>query len=161
MRWDVSDIALMLAVPDPISFSLAFFKNLLYTKSVCTLERTGMRPATDGAFCGAGWNMNCKEFEKRIPDFIEERMDFLTLEEFGEHMESCAECREELVISFLVSEGMQRLENGEAFDLNGELDKRVAAAQKKVHFHNRFLKIGAVCEVLTVLGVLGFLGWIL
>ena len=54
--------------------------------------------------------MNCKEFEKNIPDFIAGKLDFQTLQEFGEHMRECPGCKEELVIQFLVTEGMQRLE---------------------------------------------------
>ena len=56
---------------------------------------------------GYGGNMNCKEFEKNIPDFISGKLDFLTLQEFGEHMRECPGCKEELVIQFLVTEGMQ------------------------------------------------------
>ena len=57
---------------------------------------------------GYGGSMNCKEFEKNIPDFISGKLDFLTLQEFGEHMEKCPGCKEELVIQFLVTEGMQQ-----------------------------------------------------
>ena len=49
--------------------------------------------------------MNCKEFEKNIPDFIAGKLDFQTLQEFGEHMRECPGCKEELVIQFLVTEG--------------------------------------------------------
>ena len=52
---------------------------------------------------GYGGSMNCKEFEKNIPDFISGKLDFLTLQEFGEHMEKCPGCKEELVIQFLVT----------------------------------------------------------
>ena len=48
--------------------------------------------------------MNCKEFEKNIPEFIAGKLDFLTLQEFGEHMQECPGCKEELVIQFLVTE---------------------------------------------------------
>ena len=98
--------------------------------------------------------MNCKEFEKNIPDF-------LTLQEFGEHMRECPGCKEELVIQFLVTEGMQRLEDGDAFDLQRELELRLAEAKRKVRFHMAFLKTGAVLEVLTVIFLMGFLGWII
>ena len=79
--------------------------------------------------------MNCKEFEKNIPDFIAGKLDFQTLQEFGEHMRECPGCKEELVIQFLVTEGMQRLEDGDAFDLQRELELRLAEAKRKVRFH--------------------------
>ena len=110
---------------------------------------------------GYGGSMNCKEFEKNIPDFIAGKLDFQTLQEFGGHMRECPGCKEELVIQFLVTEGMQRLEDGDAFDLQRELELRLAEAKRKVRFHMAFLKTGAVLEVLTVIFLMGFLGWII
>ncbi len=63
--------------------------------------------------------------------------------------------------SVLVTEGMQRLEDGDAFDLQRELELRLAEAKRKVRFHMAFLKTGAVLEVLTVIFLMGFLGWII
>ncbi len=83
------------------------------------------------------------------------------MQEFGEHMRECPGCKEELVIQFLVTEGMQRLEDGDAFDLQRELELRLAEAKRKVRFHMAFLKTGAVLEVLTVIFLMGFLGWII
>ena len=110
---------------------------------------------------GYGGSMNCKEFEKNIPDFISGKLVFLTLQEFGEHMEKCPGCKEELVIQFLVTEGMQRLEDGDAFDLQKELEVRLLEAKRKMKFHMAFMKMGAVLEVLTVIFLMGFLGWII
>ena len=108
---------------------------------------------------GYGGSMNCKEFEKNIPDFISGKLDFLTLQEFGEHMEKCPGCKEELVIQFLVTEGMQRLEDGDGFQK--ELEVRLLEAKRKMKFHMAFMKMGAVLEVLTVIFLMGFLGWII
>lgn len=104
--------------------------------------------------------MDCKEFEKRIPDFISQKLDFRTLKEFQEHLESCENCKEELVIQFLVTEGMARLEEGNAFDLQMELDKRIYEAEKKVRFHSSFIYFGAILEVLSMLAVVGVVLWI-
>ena len=65
--------------------------------------------------------MECKEFEKRIPDFIKKKLDYITLKSFAEHVESCSKCREELTIQFLIDEGLIRLEEGNAFDLYSPL----------------------------------------
>ena len=70
-------------------------------------------------------NMDCKEFEKLIPDFFEQKMDFLTLNRFNKHMKECPDCKEELTIRFLVIEGIQRLEDGDAFDLQKELKQHL------------------------------------
>lgn len=47
------------------------------------------------------------------------------------------------------------------FDLQRELELRLAEAKRKVRFHMAFLKTGAVLEVLTVIFLMGFLGWII
>ncbi|MCM1102074.1 MAG: zf-HC2 domain-containing protein [Clostridium sp.] len=105
--------------------------------------------------------MTCKEFEHLIPEFLGQKMDFLTLKKFCEHMESCDECREELTIQFLVTEGLQRLEEGGAFDLQSELDGRIEEAQNRVKFHSLFLYLGAGLETLVIAGIIGFVIWVL
>lgn len=105
--------------------------------------------------------MTCKEFEKLIPDFLDQKLDFFTLKHFVEHMENCADCQEELVIQFLVTEGMQRLEEGDAFDLQKELEERLAQAQARVRFHSFFLYAGAGLKTLAIAGIVGFVIWIL
>ena len=78
--------------------------------------------------------MNCKEVEKNIPRFL--RKECSAKEEIAllEHIIHCPECKEELSIQLLLTEGINRLENGESFDLNKELDKLLkeqANAKKK------------------------------
>ena len=105
--------------------------------------------------------MDCKEFEKLIPEFIAQRLDFFTMERFSRHMEECPGCSEELEIQFLVAEGMQRLEEGDAFDLQGELEVQLEEAQRRVRFHTRFMKLGVVLEILAVLVLAAGVIWIL
>ncbi len=69
--------------------------------------------------------MNCKEIEKLIPAFLEDELDTEDLHEFMEHIEKCEDCKEELSIQFLVSEGMARLETGNVFDLQNELEAQI------------------------------------
>ncbi len=103
--------------------------------------------------------MTCKEFEKLIPDFIGKKLDFLTLKKFTEHMEQCGECKEELVIQFLVTEGMQRLEDGDAFDLQYELDLRLEEAKSQAKLHSIFLYLRAGLETVAVLLIAGAILW--
>lgn len=103
--------------------------------------------------------MDCKEFERLIPDFIAGKLDYQTLIKFNEHMKNCGECKEELVIQLLVYEGMQRLEEGSAFDLKSELEARIADAERKIKFHSSFLFVGAVLEIMTVIALAGVVLW--
>ncbi len=105
--------------------------------------------------------MDCKEFEKLIPDYIADRMDYKNLKRFNSHLEYCDECREELTIQFLVTEGIQRLEDGRAFDLQGELEQCMQNRKKKVQFHETFMRVGLVLEIAAVCLLVGSILWIL
>lgn len=105
--------------------------------------------------------MDCKEFEKLIPGFINQELDYKTLKRFQEHIDCCPSCKEELVIQFLVTEGLARLEDGGAFDLQGELDRRMEEAQRKIRFHNSFLYVGIVMEVIAMLAIAAVVFWII
>ena len=105
--------------------------------------------------------MDCKEFERLISDFIADKLDFYSLKEFCSHMEFCENCKEELNIQFLVREGMQRLEDGRAFDLQGELNHRLEEARRRVRIHDTFMRIGLMMEVVSAGLLAGFILWIL
>ena len=65
--------------------------------------------------------MTCKEAEKKIPQLLEDRLEPAELEGVLKHVERCPSCKEELTIQFLVTTGMQRLEEGSTFHLGREL----------------------------------------
>ena len=76
--------------------------------------------------------MNCKEEDKIITLFLEDDLDNRELSEFLSHVESCADCKEELTIQFLVRVGMKRLEDGNTFNLRNELDALLVDANKRL-----------------------------
>lgn len=97
--------------------------------------------------------MDCKEFERLIPEFVDKKMDYAITKRFVSHLKSCPNCKEELNIQFLVGEGLVRLEEGSAFDLQKEMQELMQDAMKKVRFHERFLFWGRFFEALVILGV--------
>ena len=97
--------------------------------------------------------MNCKEFEKMIPNFLNRQMDYKELKSFSEHMDSCLECREELTIQVLVSEGMVRLEEGSAFDLQKELAKRIQEAEHNMRIHKMLKLMGITLGVIALAAI--------
>jgi len=105
--------------------------------------------------------MDCKEFEKMIPDFFERKMDFLTLNQFNQHMKECPDCKEELTIRFLVTEGIQRLEEGDAFDLQKELGQHLEESERKIKKNKHFLRVGELFELLAILLIAGFALWVI
>ena len=97
--------------------------------------------------------MNCLQAEKKISDFLKGEMDNRTALRFLEHMDTCPDCKEELSIQFLVSVGLERLEQGEAFNLNKELSARLTTAQKQVRIRRR-MQGGYIYETMAILAVI-------
>ncbi|MBO5473450.1 MAG: zf-HC2 domain-containing protein [Lachnospiraceae bacterium] len=98
--------------------------------------------------------MNCKEAEKKIPYFLQDELDGRKLAEFVEHIENCPECREELSIQFLVSEGMEQLEQGNNFNLQKALYMKLQNAWQRVRI-NRALRYTLIClEAAVVVAII-------
>lgn len=76
--------------------------------------------------------MDCKEFMRLIPIWLEGKLDGKRGTRFLEHMEGCTDCNEELHIQYLVKEGTARLESGGNFNLDKELSDKVTAYRKKL-----------------------------
>ena len=76
--------------------------------------------------------MTCKDADKAIARFLDDDLDNRELADFLNHIETCPECKEELTIQFLVKVGMQRLEDGNTFNLSRELDNLLADSKKKL-----------------------------
>ncbi len=93
--------------------------------------------------------MNCKEAEKKISLFLDDDLDGRDLAEFVEHIEDCPDCKEELSIQFLVSEGMEQLEQGNNFNLQKALLLKLEDADDKVRI-NRILRNILLCLEIAV-----------
>lgn len=93
--------------------------------------------------------MDCKEFEKQISNFIEKKLDYYTLKRFCAHLDDCEDCKEELTIKLLLTEGMQRLEDGKAFDLNAEVKSRVKQAKARLSSKDKNATIGLAFELIA------------
>jgi len=92
------------------------------------------QPFTASQTGGMGMTeLTCKQAEKLIMPFIKEDMDNRTKKQFLAHVEKCSSCHEELSIQFLVTAGMQRLENGDTFDLNRELKAKMVMEKRHLH----------------------------
>ena len=97
--------------------------------------------------------MDCKEFERMIPDFVDKKLDYAITKCFVEHLHNCPNCKEELNIQFLIEEGLVRLEEGSAFDLQKEMRDLLNEAGRKIRFHERCLFWGRLVETIVILGV--------
>lgn len=98
--------------------------------------------------------MDCKDFQDLIPLFLENKINKRQAQSFFEHMNECDECKEEVRIQYLISEGMLRLEEGKGFDLNKELDKKIEDTQKAIKSRTIANSIIYSLEVVAILAVL-------
>ena len=94
--------------------------------------------------------MTCKEAEKLIPIFLDDDLDNKDLAEFIEHIDNCPECKEELTIQFLVKTGMQRLEDGNTFNLKQELFILIKDAKKRLKFRRNLFLLSILLELAVV-----------
>ncbi len=74
--------------------------------------------------------MECKETQKLIKSYLNDELEGRTAEAFLRHIEQCEECKEELCIQYLVMEGRARLEDGNSFNLNKELELKIENSKK-------------------------------
>lgn len=102
--------------------------------------------------------LKCTQITKMIPAFINGELRYKDLEQFVEHIQECASCKEELSIQFLVNIGLINLEAGNTFDLQKELEDALEDAYRKVRVY-KFLRqsifilalIGIVMALLVLL----------
>ena len=97
--------------------------------------------------------MTCKDADRMIPLFLDDELDNQGLSDFLNHIDNCPDCKEELTIQFLVKVGMQRLEDGNNFNLKSELDGILVKARKKLKFR-RYVSFTSFMMELMVLALL-------
>ena len=98
--------------------------------------------------------MDCKETERMIPLFLEDNLDNQEMKEFLIHVNSCEDCREELTIQFLISVGLKRLEDGNTFNLAGELEQKLRDAGHKMKVRSSLQWSALVLQVLVVIALI-------
>ena len=98
--------------------------------------------------------MDCKETERMIPLFLEDNLDNQEMQEFLIHVNSCKDCREELTIQFLISVGLKRLEDGNTFNLAGELEQKLRDAGHKMKVRSSLQWSALVLQVLVVIALI-------
>lgn len=101
--------------------------------------------------------MDCKEFEEKIPVFLNEKLNSREAKEFFAHIDKCENCKEELRIQYLISEGTSRLEEGDSFDLNKELDLKLEKTKKILKTRKITNTIIYFMEAVALVAVIFFL----
>lgn len=87
--------------------------------------------------------MICREWQRKIPDFLNGDMPIREQEQFIAHVRTCTDCHEELEIMYMLAEGLRELENGSdtSFNFKHMLDKKLKTAQFQCERYNSFMKV--------------------
>lgn len=92
--------------------------------------------------------IGCEKCEKMIPAFLDNTMPIKELEIVYNHFKNCRNCMEELTIQFLVSEGIEAVENSDNYDLVTSLNRKLLETERRIK-NNRIYSILAV----SILGI--------
>ena len=107
--------------------------------------------------------MTCKECENLMSEFLDETLREDRIDGFLRHVEDCEECREELSIRILVSEGLPSLEKETTFNLNEAMKSRISGGRKKTELVKKLwisVRVGS-CMCLAAAAVLLYLAFTL
>lgn len=70
--------------------------------------------------------MTCQEAEKMVIPYINDELTVSQMEDFLDHIETCANCREELEIHYMVDIGLKKLDEADAtYDIVGDLRRKL------------------------------------
>ncbi|MBQ8527039.1 MAG: zf-HC2 domain-containing protein [Lachnospiraceae bacterium] len=94
--------------------------------------------------------MDCKQIQRLIPAFLKDELKSRELMRFLKHMDECEECKEELTIQYLSSEGILRLEEGQTFDLDRELKEYMIQTEKGIRRRKYYILGFIAFEVVAV-----------
>ncbi|MBE5926944.1 MAG: hypothetical protein E7270_08295 [Lachnospiraceae bacterium] len=98
--------------------------------------------------------MKCIEFQRLIPDFINDNIlnedKYEYLEGFIEHSKECPECYDELEIHYMIMEGLDKLENDSKTSFNFKEELRMKLNMHEENIYNEF-KINVIVGVINVI----------
>lgn len=102
--------------------------------------------------------LTCKDYEKMINDYIGDLLNEDEVLDFLSHIENCPSCKEELTIQFMVSQGLNKLEENGTFDLNKELSEKINSSLKAIKVRNLviFLSIAGFLSVIVAIAIFIF-----
>lgn len=76
--------------------------------------------------------IDCKIIEKEIPQYLNNELSAGEMRMFLEHIENCPDCKEELTIRYMVSEGLDKAELNNQYNLLLGLEDKMKASYKKI-----------------------------
>lgn len=87
--------------------------------------------------------MVCREWQRKIPEFLNDSMDLKEQQKFIAHVRECQDCYEELEIMYMLAEGLTELEeeNDASFNFKNMLGKKMKLAQQQCERYRRYMDL--------------------
>ena len=99
--------------------------------------------------------VDCKKIERMIPRYLENKLSVYEMQAMLDHMRECKNCKEELTIQYMVSEGLNKAEIENDYNLLQSLENKIIDSYKQIKSHD-FLYFGFVfCIIAIVCLVIG------
>src|SRR5574344_1753806 len=94
--------------------------------------------------------MECSEFIKCIPDFIDKKLEEDYFDEFIQHAKSCESCKDELEIYYMIKVGLERIEtdSSKSFDIQSDLENTLNYYEKRADI---LFKRSIYCRITCIL----------
>lgn len=80
--------------------------------------------------------VDCKKIEKRIPLYLADKLSVYETLGFLNHISECPSCKEELTIQYMVSEGIDKAEKYNEYNLLGGLQEKIALSYGRIKKHD-------------------------
>ena len=101
---------------------------------------------------------SCKEIQGLIPRYLSGNLSLKEARAFTGHLKKCSDCREEIEISYLVDQGIARVESGETIDLHADLETMLTDTEEAIQ---RLTQFSTAVYLFEMTAVFVLIAWVL
>lgn len=76
--------------------------------------------------------INCKVIEKKIPAYLSGNLSVKETKAFIKHVQECKDCKDELTIQYMVSEGLSKAESDNEYNLLKGLEQKLSGSRQMI-----------------------------
>lgn len=98
--------------------------------------------------------MKCREVQTLLIPFIDDKLSVHELDAFLQHMDSCANCREEYDVYYTMLMGMRYLESDSAGELKMDSEKKLRAAEDALLKYKVLLTVKVILLIIIFIGAM-------
>lgn len=75
---------------------------------------------------------DCKLIEKKIPLYLAGKLSVKETKDFIDHVQGCKDCKDELTIQYMVSEGLSKAESDNEYNLLKGLEQKLSGSRQMI-----------------------------